>query len=96
MACLFRLSSSSDTVMFPMYQNIQRMRLRKISSGPESTKKSQKLKGAAIPMKKITRPTMSIITASERKKVVNLLFSMARGRVRSGGQVDFVWRSDSD
>lgn len=85
MSCLFRLSSSSDTVRFPMYQNIQRIRLRKISRGPDSTKKSQKLNGAKIPMKKSTRPTMSIITASDRKNLVNLFCSMARA---GSGQPD--------
>jgi len=52
-----------------MYQNIQGIRLRKISRGPESTKKSQKLKGAKIPIKKRRRPTTSIITARDRKKM---------------------------
>ncbi|KAG7234142.1 hypothetical protein INR49_005742 [Caranx melampygus] len=69
------LSSSSDTVMFPRYQNIQKTRLRKISSGPDSTKKSQKLKGAKIPMRKRARPAMSRMTASDRKTLVQFPFS---------------------
>lgn len=77
MSVFFRLSSSSDTVRFPRYQNIQKIRLRKISRGPDSTKKSQKVKGAKIPTNKRTRPATSIITASDRKKMVDLLCSMA-------------------
>lgn len=92
MSGLCRLSSSSDTVRFPRYQNIQKTRLRKISRGPDSTKKSQKLKGAKIPTKKRTRPTTSRITASDTKRMVNLPCSMARPG--EGGQVDVVWRSD--
>ncbi len=59
-----------------MYQNIQKTRLRKISRGPDSTKKSQKLKGAKIPRKKRMRPTMSKIKASVRKAMVALRCSM--------------------
>lgn len=77
MSCLGRLSSSSETVMFPMYQNIHKNRLRKSSKGPDNTKKSQKLNGAKIPTKKRTTPTMSIITASDRRTVENLLSSMS-------------------
>lgn len=62
-----------------MYQKIQRIRLRKISRGPDSTKKSQKFNGAKIPTRKSNRPTMSRITATDRKKVLKLLFSMAHG-----------------
>lgn len=90
MSGLIRLSSSSETVRFPMYQKIQKIRLRKISRGPDSTKKSQKLKGAKIPRRRRTRPTTSKITATDRKKTVTLLCSMARW----DGQVDVVWRSD--
>lgn len=60
-----------------MYQKIQRTRLRKISRGPDSTKKSQKFNGAKIPTRKSNRPTMSRITATDRKKVLKLFFSMA-------------------
>lgn len=41
MSGLRRLSSSSDTVRFPRYQNIHRTRLRNMSRGPDRTKKSQ-------------------------------------------------------
>lgn len=78
MSALFRLSSSSDTVRFPRYQNIQKNVLRKMSRGPDNTKKSQKLKGAKIPTKKRTRPTTSKMMASARKKPVQLpSFAMA-------------------
>ncbi|KAL6102443.1 uncharacterized protein ACO6RY_02056 [Pungitius sinensis] len=69
MSDLVRFSSSSDTVRFPMYQNIQNTRLRKISKGPDSTKKSQKLRGAKIPTKKRMRPATSRTTASVMKKM---------------------------
>lgn len=66
-----------------MYQNIQKTRLRKISTGPDSTKKSQKLKGAKIPTKKRTRPTMSKIKAMDRKNLVHELRSIAGPSERS-------------
>lgn len=77
MSGLVKLSSSSVTVRLPRYQNIQRIRLRKISKGPENTKKSQKLKGAKIPMKKRQRPMMSKITASDKKRLVHFFWSIA-------------------
>lgn len=77
MSCLGKLSSSSDTVRSPMYQNIQKIRLRKISKGPDITKKSQKLNGAKIPMKKRIRPTMSKIKASARNVLLHLFGSIA-------------------
>lgn len=89
MSRLVRLSSSSDTLRFPKYQNIQKTRLKKISRGPDSTKKSQKLSGAKIPRKKRMRPTTSMITASARKKAVAFPSSMA-----GPGESDGVWRSD--
>lgn len=70
MSFLGRLSSSSDTLMFPMYQNIQKNVLMKISKGPDSTKKSQKLKGAKIPTKKRISPATSKITAIDTKMMV--------------------------
>lgn len=77
MSCLGKLSSSSDTVRSPRYQNIQKTRLRKISKGPDITKKSQKLNGAKIPMKKRIRPTMSKIKASARNVLLQLFDSIA-------------------
>lgn len=71
-----------------MYQNIQKARLRKISKGPENTKKSQKLKGAMIPMSKRMRPTMSKITASDKKTTVPLFCAMIG--LGETGQVDVV------
>lgn len=60
-----------------MYQNIQKIRLRKISKGPDSTKKSQKLSRTKIPIKRRIRPTMSKIKASDRKRVLHCLCSIA-------------------
>lgn len=60
-----------------MYQNIQKIRLRKISKGPDITKKSQKLNGAKIPMKKRIRPAMSKIKASARNVLLHLFGSIA-------------------
>ncbi|CAB1455894.1 unnamed protein product [Pleuronectes platessa] len=77
MSCLIRLSSSSDTVICPVYQNIQGIRLRKISRGPDSTKKSQKLNGAKIPTKKRMRPAMSRNKASAMKNLTHPLCSIA-------------------
>lgn len=77
MSGLSRPRSSSDTMMLPMYQNIQGMRLKKMSNGPDSTKKSQKLSGAKIPTKKMRIPRMSRITASDRQRDVHLFTSMA-------------------
>lgn len=73
---LSRSSSSSDTVRLPMYQNIQRNRLRKISRGPDSTKKSQELRGAKIPTKKRTSPLTSRITAIVMHRVVHFFCSI--------------------
>ncbi|CAK6978717.1 unnamed protein product [Scomber scombrus] len=83
MPCLVRLSSSSDTVMVPMYQSIQKNRLRKMNKGPVSTKKSQELSGAKIPTKKMMRPAMSKITANDRKK----LGQVCRSLVLSGEDI---------
>lgn len=80
MSRLCRSSSSSDTVRFPRYQKIQRMRLRKMSRGPDSTKKSQKLSGAKMPMRSSSSPTTSRMTATDRKKLVQRFCSMVAAR----------------
>ena len=86
MSCLTRFSSSSDTVRFPMYQNIQNTRLRNMSRGPDSTKKSQKLRRAKIPTKKRRMPMTSKITARDKKKMVAFPCSMV-----APGDTDRCW-----
>ena len=51
-----------------MYQKIQKIRLRKMRSGPDRMKKSQKLIGAKIPASRRPRPTRSKINASTRNR----------------------------
>lgn len=96
MSGFIRLSSSSGTVRLAMYQKIQKMRLRKIRRGPDSTKKSQKLKGAKMPMRRRRRPTMSSIRASARKKLPYLPCSMVKlDRAGHLEQVDVFGKSDA-
>lgn len=59
--------SSIGTSRFPKYQKIQNTRLRKMMSGPEKTRKSQKLRGAKTPTKKRRRPATSRMKAIKKK-----------------------------
>lgn len=79
MSGLVRFSSSSDTVRFDMYQKIQGIRLKKMSSEPLKMKKSQKFNGAKIPTRKMISPATSRITASNTKRTENLFCSMLAG-----------------
>lgn len=65
----FTRKSDSGSIRFPRYQNIQKTRLTKMMRGPDRMRKSQKLKGAKMPMKKRARPITSNAKARRKKKM---------------------------